>query len=143
MWPPRAVVPIAVEAPERVVHPEVAPIELGRPARIARLAELLLVAMVPLLLMGVGVALALIPRIQCRHVRSARADARVLLSAATMWQADNAGCPTVDDLALARGARLRDAWDAPFRIVCGPDGNVTVHSNGPDGSPHTEDDIFY
>jgi len=103
------------------------------------LTEIMVVVII-MALIATGVALAVLPRLKEARVRATRADIRVVQSAATMWLADNTGCPSIDQLGLSRGARTKDAWDNDFIIKC--DGEEpTVTSNGPDGEEGTEDDI--
>jgi hypothetical protein len=74
------------------------------------------------------------------RLRPVRSDLRVVQSAVILWSVENAGCPSLDALALDPAARTRDAWGRPFVIDCSGEW-PTVFSVGPDGRPGTGDDI--
>lgn len=103
------------------------------------LTEIMVVVII-MALIATGVALAVLPRLKEAKIKATRADIRVVQSAATLWLADNNGCPTIDQLGLSRGARTKDAWDNDFIINCEAD-EPMVASTGPDGEQGTDDDI--
>lgn len=103
------------------------------------LTEIMVVVII-MALIATGVAMAVLPNLKKAKIRTTKADIHVVQSAATLWLADNQGCPTIDQLGLSRSARTKDAWDNDFIINCEGE-EPTVASPGPDGEQGTEDDI--
>jgi len=69
---------------------------------------------------------------------------RIVLSAVQMWQAQNPGCPTVEQLRDAKlldPAFVLDRWGSAYSIECTPE-TLKVHSLGPDHQPATMDDVL-
>src|SRR6188474_42660 len=95
------------------------------------LTEIMVVVII-MALIATGVALAVLPRLKDARIRATKSDVHVVQSAATLWMAENNGCPTIDQLPLSRGARTKDAWDHDFVISCEGD-EPAVASAGPDG----------
>jgi general secretion pathway protein G len=96
-------------------------------------------------LMGTMVGIAILPRIKDARIKATRTDTQSIASAATMYMADNDGCPTVEQLVeakiLDKNKKTKDAWGHDFLIECDQDGPV-VKSAGPDGQMGSEDDIY-
>jgi general secretion pathway protein G len=107
------------------------------------LVEIMIVVII-MAMIATAVGVALLPQLDKAKVDSTRTDAKAISSAATMWIAENGGCPTVqnliDDRILDRTKRTRDAWDRDFVIECDQDGPIVI-SAGKDGQLGTEDDI--
>ncbi|MCG8555978.1 MAG: prepilin-type N-terminal cleavage/methylation domain-containing protein [Proteobacteria bacterium] len=107
------------------------------------LIEIMIVVIIMAMIAG-GVGVAVLPRLEKAKVNKTKTDAAAIASAATMWIAENGGCPSVQDLIddqiLKRGTTLVDEWDNEFSIECDADGPA-VSSAGPDGEMGTEDDI--
>ncbi len=77
--------------------------------------------------------------------RSAEQEVMAIEQAVELYQQDHANaCPTMSQLRqdgqLSRRARERDPWDNDYIISC-DNGDVNVHSKGPDGRDGTDDDI--
>ncbi len=79
------------------------------------------------------------------RVSATQRQVRAMLSAAGVHLAEHPGaCPAVRDL-LAEGllnpsAGERDAWGQPFTLECAAEA-ARVCSSGPDGRPHSFDDV--
>lgn len=109
----------------------------------------LLEIMVVVLIVGMlatAVGAAVLPQLKKARIRTTRADAEKVRSAASMFVAENSDkdCPNTDDLVkegfLDKGKRINDAWDTAFEIKCEGD-NIQVSSAGPDKQFGTPDDI--
>ena len=107
------------------------------------LIEIMIVVIIMAMIAG-AVGVAVLPRLEKAKVDKVRTDAASIASAATMWIAENGGCPTmqdlIDDSILKKNTTTTDEWDKEFVIECDSDG-ASVTSSGPDGEMGTEDDI--
>lgn len=80
---------------------------------------------------------------KCGKQGETRAGLLSMRSAALLWQADHAGCPTLRDLVSHQYVDDRgslDAWGTPFQFSC-KQAEVFVTSAGPDKRYDTEDDL--
>lgn len=108
------------------------------------LVEIMIVIVI-MALIGTGVALALLPRLEQAQISDTETAIQTVRGALTMYRAENpSSCPSMDDLVegeyIDSGRRIQDAWELDFEIDC--DGRrITVTSAGPDGQFGTEDDI--
>lgn len=109
------------------------------------LVEIMIVVII-MALIATAVGVAVVPRLNKARVDQTTSDVRAVLSAATMWVAENPGgeCPSVqklvDDGQLNKSSRLKDAWENEFKIECEGE-EPTVISGGPDGQMGNDDDI--
>ena len=78
------------------------------------------------------------------QVRITSVMAQAIRVGAAVWQTANAGCPKPNDVVgthmVPEAVRAEDAWDTPFKIVCGAK-SPTVISAGPDRAFDTKDDV--
>ncbi len=108
------------------------------------LIEILIVLAIIGLIAG-GVAVAALPQFKKAQVSTTRNSAQQLQKAAEFWRTTNGNeCPTAEklkaDKQIDSTAKLSDAWDMPFKIICDDD-DTTVVSFGPDKKEGTADDI--
>jgi general secretion pathway protein G len=113
-----------------------------------REAVTLVEVMAVLVIMGLVatmVGVAILPMIEKARVKTAKSDAQSIAAAATMFMADNGGCPTVEQLVadkiLDKNKNTKDPWGHEYLIECDQDGPV-AKSAGPDGQMGSEDDIY-
>jgi general secretion pathway protein G len=110
------------------------------------LVEVLIVVAILALIAG-GVAIYAIPRYIEAQKKTAETDARNLRGVVDQWRMAHpdrqSECPTGDILVAERMVQEPplDPWRHAYRIVCSGIG-VSIASDGPDGKPGTEDDIW-
>jgi general secretion pathway protein G len=115
-------------------------------ARGVTLVEVLIVVAILALIAG-SVAIFAIPRYIDAQKRTAETEANTLRGAVDQWRMTSPErlhqCPTSEMLVADRivQERKNDPWYHPYRIVCSG-WDVSVASDGPDGRPDTEDDIW-
>jgi general secretion pathway protein G len=109
------------------------------------LIEVMIVVVI-LGLIASGVAVAVFPKFKEAQKNTTKTSAMELRRAAEMWRGTHASdiCPTTDNLradkAIDMAAKVTDAWDNPFKIVC-EDEETIILSGGPDKKEGTTDDI--
>jgi general secretion pathway protein G len=108
------------------------------------LVEILIVLAIVGLIAG-GIAVFAIPKFQQAQKDSTKNSAIALHQAAELWRTSHTSeCPTAERLKaekeIASTAKITDAWDSPYKIVCEED-SLTVISFGPDKKEGTQDDI--
>ena len=104
--------------------------------------------MIVVVIMGLiasAVGIAVFDQAKKARVDTANQEARTIEHAVQLWQQDHpSGCPTVERLVgdgvLNRHQRTKDPWDNDYVISC-ENGDVAVHSKGPDGNDGTDDDV--
>lgn len=112
---------------------------LPRPGR--RWWQWTLHVIVPALVAGLLVMVAIIPRLDCELCRAGsttRASAATIRSAATLYlaQSSDSDCPTVEELVhegyLGEDTAVTDGWGHPYWVSCDR-GDVSVRSERFDG----------
>lgn len=133
-------------APRRSVR-DAARRSLRRALRAAQRGMTLTEIMIVVVIMGLiasAVGIAVFDRLKEARVKTCEQDVRQIENAAELWQTEHRGCPTMaqlrEDRALDRRARERDPWDNDYIITC-ENGEVRVHSKGPDGQDGNDDDV--
>lgn len=123
-------------------------VQKERQARRRLEAVTLVEVMAVLVIMGLVatmVGVAILPMIEKARVKTTKSDAQSIAAAATMYMADNGGCPTVEQLVaekiLDKNKNTKDPWGHEYLIECDQDGPV-AKSAGPDGQMGSEDDIY-
>ncbi len=105
---------------------------------------LVVIAIIALLSSVIGVAVW--GHLVKARIETTRQSALKVRQTVVLYRMDRGGeCPTVDELKKAElidsAAKSNDAWDQPFLVTCGENGEVHVASAGPDKKHGTEDDI--
>jgi prepilin-type N-terminal cleavage/methylation domain-containing protein len=105
-----------------------------------------MIVMVIMAMVAVAAAFAVMPVLARARVRQATTDVATVRQAATAYQVEIGGCPSVDDLVreqiLSSHTNTVDPWGNAFVIECEDDGREPgVTSAGPDGEHGNEDDI--
>lgn len=108
------------------------------------LVEILIVLAIIGMIAG-GIAVYAIPKFVQAQKDSTKTSAMALHTVSESWRAmHTTECPTAERLKaekeIAATAKITDAWDSPFKIICDED-NITVVSFGPDKREGTADDI--
>jgi general secretion pathway protein G len=123
----------------------------GRVSRVRRsitrgvtLIEVMIVVVI-LGLIASGVAVAVFPKFRQAQRDTTKTSAMELRRASEMWRGNHSdSCPTLDQLrsdkAIDSAAKVSDAWDSPFKILCEDDETIVI-SLGPDKKEGTTDDI--
>jgi general secretion pathway protein G len=112
------------------------------------LVEVLIVVAILALIAG-GVAIFALPKFQEAQKKTASTDAKTLQTIVEGWKGDHpdrsSECPTLEtlkaDKSLKGDQNVNDPWTHPYRIVCNGV-EVSVGSDGPDGKPGSDDDIW-
>lgn len=109
------------------------------------LIEILIVLAIVGLIAG-GIAVVAVPQFNKAKIDSTKTSAIALYQAAELWRTDHSTeCPTAELLKqekkVSATSKITDAWDRPYKIVCGDEDTMTVISFGPDGKENTPDDI--
>lgn len=112
------------------------------------LVEVLIVVAILALIAG-GVAIFALPKFQEAQKKTAQTDAKTLQTIVEGWKGDHpdrsSECPTLEtlkaDKSLKGDQNVNDPWSHPYRITCNGV-EVSVSSDGPDGKPGGEDDIW-
>ncbi len=112
------------------------------------LVEVLIVVAILALIAG-GVAIYALPKFQEAQKKTAQTDAKTLQNIVEQWKADHpdrsSECPTTEtlkaDKSLKSDQNVNDPWNHPYKILC-TSGEVSIGSDGPDGKPGSEDDIW-
>jgi general secretion pathway protein G len=135
--------PLATRAP---VCPRIQTLVRRSRSRGLSLIEILVVLSIIALITG-GIALVVMRHLETARIETTRTSARVLREAVGMWRMRDASseCPTIDTLVRAQlvdtASKTTDAWDKPFFIECGEQGEITIASAGPDRKLGNADDI--
>lgn len=109
------------------------------------LVEIMIVIVI-MALIGTGVTVALLPRLEDANINSTTIDAATIRQAMVLFRAENPGdgCPDMSDLIegsyLDSSMRTTDAWDADYELEC-EGREVFAISAGPDGNFGNDDDI--
>jgi general secretion pathway protein G len=123
----------------------------GRVSRVRRsitrgvtLIEVMIVVVI-LGLIASGVAVAVFPKFRQAQRDTTKTSAMELRRASEMWRGNHSdSCPTLEQLrsdkAIDSAAKISDAWDSPFKIMCEDDETIVI-SLGPDKKEGTADDI--
>ncbi len=118
-----------------------------RGSRGVTLVEVLIVVAI-LALIAVGVAIYAIPQYLKAQTTTAETNAKTVRAAADQWRMAHpdrqSECPTGDLLVadkIVQEAPL-DPWRHVYRIVCNGGAGVSIGSDGPDGKPGTDDDLW-
>ena len=118
-----------------------------RLARAAQRGMTLVEIMIVVVIMGMiasAVGIAVFNQLKEARVKTAEQEVRTVENAVELWQTDHNGCPTMAQLKsdgkINRNARDRDPWDNEYIINC-ENGEVAVHSKGPDGVDGNDDDV--
>jgi general secretion pathway protein G len=109
------------------------------------LVEVMIVVVI-LGLIASGVAVAVLPKLKEAQIKTTTQNAMELRRISATFLADHSDqCPTPEALKAAKAvdsaAKTTDAWDSPFKIICGDDDEIYVVSFGPDKKEGTKDDI--
>jgi general secretion pathway protein G len=109
------------------------------------LLEILVVLAIIALLSSV-IGIAVYGHLVKARVEATRQSALKIRQTVVLYRMDRGDdCPTVDALRagdfIDAASKLTDAWDQPFVVKCGEQGEVHVSSAGPDKKHGNEDDI--
>lgn len=74
------------------------------------------------------------------QVEMTKANLHALENDLHMWQLDNDGCPTLDQVVALGMSEGTDAWGHGIELTCN-ESKVEFRSAGPDGKSGTDDDI--
>lgn len=120
---------------------------MRRVSRAAQRGMTLIEIMIVVVIMGMiasAVGIAVFNQLKEARIKTAEQECRTIANAVELWQTDHSGCPTMAQLKsdgkINRNARDRDPWDNDYVISC-DNGEVTVHSKGPDGTDGNDDDV--